>query len=648
VKRLRFFRVLLPIVLLPFLVVLALQLQPKPPIHNTADLASLGGGAQVESMSVVDYDGPRKAYEIDVGHLREEADGHIRLEDIHRLLVERTDASPLIIRAGRGGVDGPPGQRKIALEGGVEVEEEDESLRVTIPELDIDQVAGQAKSMGEVLLSSPRHEGTAGSVIYGLDGRPTLLFDVSLRTIDGETLDADGATLYDGTRDMELEGNVRLTRGVEHLDSTRMRVRRWPGGGVRHLVAQEGARGLVKSMKGDEVGFEADRIEVEWNEAGDPRDLRMYGHAVLDRGESRIAAEKIEATLAPEGDGSWEITASGDVRFDGTSEEETGELTSRSLRARITDAGDLIRARAVGKVAFVSAETRAEAAEILLRPGDAEEEVVLISSPERRARLSWSNTRVAAERIVTDRGGVRLDARGRVEATMLPRKKEEDERQGGLFQANEVVHFVSSTLHGADEGGELTFGGSVRSWQGDRTLSAEEVFIDQTNRRLRATGDANTRIPRDKEKVAVSQADYLQVSGDRLDYSERDALAVYTGSARVRQAEGWLEAERVEIALGDEGGVEEVRAFDDIRFEYRTGDEGETPRSVAGEGDQVIYTPADQTIWLYGEEKAATVQRGNEGGVEGRVLRYRLDQGTLRVESGDPDRVKIRTPEGGR
>jgi lipopolysaccharide transport protein LptA len=645
--------VLLPLLVLPFVVVLALQFRSKPPIHNPPSLEDLAAGAEVDGADFVDFDGSRRAYSIRVGTLREEGDGRISLENIQRLLVDRAEEAPLIIRAERGGIEGGPGERRIALEGGVEVEEEDEGLQVFIPELRIDQVAGQARSVGAVRLRSPTYEGTAGSVVYGLDGRPTRMFELSLRSTAGETLDAERAILYDGTRDMELEGEVRLTRGEERLDAGRIRVRRDPGGGVRHVVAHEHAHGAVRTMTEETVRFEADRLEVQWNENGEPHDLRMYGHAALEREGSRLAAATIEATLSAEQDGSWDVLASGDVRFNGETEDGRGELTSRSLRARLTALGELLRARAVGDVEFLSAETRAEGEEVLLRP-DAEEEVVLVSGPTRRARIGWSNTRVAAERIVTDRAGVRLDARGKVEATLLPDEDDEERAEGGLFQADEVVHFVASRLEGQDSGAELTFSGAVRSWQGDRTLSADEVFIDQAGRKLRAVGDANTRIPRTRDRVALSQADFLQVSGDVLDYSEQDALAVYTGSARVRQAEGWLEADRVEISIAGEDddetdGVREVRAFDNVRFEYRSAaEDDDPPRTFEGDGDQLVYTPADQTIWLYGQEKAATVQRGDEGGVAGRVLRYRLDVGTLKVESGAPDRVKIRTSEGGR
>ena len=82
-----------------------------------------------------------------------------------------------------------------------------------------------------------------------------------------------------------------------------------------------------------------------------------------------------------------------------------------------------------------------------------------------------------------------------------------------------------------------------------------------------------------------------------------------------------------------------------VRFEFRHSAAGTMPQPATGEGDRVEYVPAENTIWLFGDESPATVRRtGPQGGTTtGRVLRYRLDLGTIEVESGDRDRARIRT-----
>jgi lipopolysaccharide export system protein LptA len=121
---------------------------------------------------------------------------------------------------------------------------------------------------------------------------------------------------------------------------------------------------------------------------------------------------------------------------------------------------------------------------------------------------------------------------------------------------------------------------------------------------------------------------------------------VYAGSVRVRPAEGWLEAARVEVSFATESGeVREMLASGKVRFEFRHSAAGTMPQPATGEGDRVEYVPAESTVWLFGDESPATVRRtGPQGGTTtGRVLRYRLDLGTIEVESGDRDRARIRT-----
>ena len=120
-----------------------------------------------------------------------------------------------------------------------------------------------------------------------------------------------------------------------------------------------------------------------------------------------------------------------------------------------------------------------------------------------------------------------------------------------------------------------------------------------------------------------------------------------SGDARIRQSEGWLQAQRLEVELraGDVDGIEQIRGFDEVRFEYRTTDEDGAPTPVSGEGDRVVYTPEQRLVRLFGDRAPATVRRAAAGGgnASGRVLVYRLDVGSIQIESGDQDSVRIIT-----
>ncbi len=214
-----------------------------------------------------------------------------------------------------------------------------------------------------------------------------------------------------------------------------------------------------------------------------------------------------------------------------------------------------------------------------------------------------------------------------------------------MFKTEQAIHFVASTLESEDAGDHLVFREHVRGWQGERNLSADEIELSRLDTALHARGNVNSRIPREAERAALAEADYVQISADRLDYNGQSRLAVYQGNVRVDLLEGWLESQRVEVRLGDEqGGIAEVLALEDVRIEFREPDAEGTPQLVSGSADRLSYTPADKTVRLFGDDKPASVRRlgAQTASTSGRVLRYRLDLGTLEVESGEQAPARIR------
>jgi hypothetical protein len=96
--------------------------------------------------------------------------------------------------------------------------------------------------------------------------------------------------------------------------------------------------------------------------------------------------------------------------------------------------------------------------------------------------------------------------------------------------------------------------------------------------------------------------------------------------------------------------VAEGRAFDEVRGEFRPPVADGAPQPLGGTADRALYRPTESVVWLYGDRAPATVRRlgGGGGTTTGKALRYRLDLGTLEVESGSRGTVRIGTPEGRR
>ncbi len=642
--RLRFFRILVPALLVPFVVVLVMMVREKPGSQTPSQDTGPVSGARAEQIELTDLLGGTLRGTVRARVIQFDDQGRYHLEGIQRLVIPREKDPPLVVTAERGGVEGPAGQRVMRLEGGVNVHEEQEGLAVSLPTLEVNESEGEARSVGEVTVEDPSYKGRAAGIVYGLRGQPTVLTDFEITGKDGSRLSADKATLLDGPRDVDLAGDIRGEGIGWQLTSGRLRVRRDKDGKLRHADATEDVVGTRPAPDGEAGRFSADHVVASWDAAGNPETVLLDGNAHVQRGGETLEAARIEAMRTSTA--GWDTRAAGSVRAAAVWKDAPAFLQSDELAATLDQHGGIVRAELEGNVRIEGSGASGESAHLTFVPGG-RGAATLLSGPGRRARLARERTRVAADTLTTDPDGTELTALGRVESTLLPAASASGKATmtGGLFVDQEAVHFVSDRLRSFSAGSRLEFDGEVRGWQGDRNLSADHVEVKQQPEELHASGNVTTRIPRARG-ASTSEADYVKVTADRLDYQAADRKAVYSGSVRARQSEGWLEAASLEVEFSDErGDVREMTATGTVHFEFHSSAGGGMPQPVTGDGDRVEYTPADSLIRLFGEEGPATVRRsGPQGGTTtGRVLRYRLDLGTIEVESGERNRARIRT-----
>ena len=103
-KRLRFFRVLLPVLLIPFLVIVVLQIKTRPkPLGRDEGGTGESTGAMVEGVRVADFEGTALRLFLSARTTTEVGENHVVFEDVERLELGRADASPLILSADRAG-----------------------------------------------------------------------------------------------------------------------------------------------------------------------------------------------------------------------------------------------------------------------------------------------------------------------------------------------------------------------------------------------------------------------------------------------------------------------------------------------------------------------------------------------------------------
>jgi lipopolysaccharide transport protein LptA len=597
--------------------------------------AGVEQSSRIEGFTFEDLVGNEKRLTVAAGLGTFDEEGNFTVQDVRRVEISRDGKPPLVARAHRGAGSGPQGQRIIRLEGGVEVFDQEAGVRASLPSLEIDQAAGLARSLGEVRVDGGTMRGRADAVIYGLESHPTELFVLQLEGADGSSLEAGHAVVGNGERRLELTGAVKVTEGGATLRSQRVVVYRTEEGRPQRAEISLGLTILATFADRPDLHGKAQAGHVIWDEGGELSAVLLEGDAHVAQAATSLDGERIRASrISPQS--GWDFDANGNVRARGLTRQGNAVLEADRLLARTGPSGNLMEAEAIGAVAFRSDEAVADSDRARFRPEETQFPVILEATAGGRVRVASGRTRIAASTIRTDAEGTKMAASGRVEASLLPSGSEERRgRAPGPFQSDEAVHFVSRELQTRDGGAALSFRGEVRGWQGERHLSAERVDLEEARESLLATGNVLSRFP-DPARPEEGSA-FLQVAADRLDYVGENGTAVYDGNVRVRQLEGWLEADRLEIDLGgdERREIEEIRGAGDVRFEYRAGGNTADTTPARGSADRMRYIPDARVVRLMGDRAPAEIRRpGDKGGsTRGRVLRYELDTGTVDVES---------------
>lgn len=646
--RLRLLRILLPLLLLGVGWLLYLGWMPRNTVHSRTTRHDTGPAeSRATAIWFVEYDGEERSVAGDVEQVRTGEDGRLHLEGIRDLEIHRQDRAPLIVNAGRGDREGAEGKRVWNFAENVIFRENDRGLRLALPQLEIHEAAGEARSTSDIHFEAPNLSGHAAAMVYGLRGQPGKLLAPVLTDPHAGRVSAREATLWDGVRDIELIGEVTLVQEGERLDAGRLRLWRGDDDRLERALATQSVWGSWPLGSGPAGHIRAEELDVLLDEQGLARRLWLKGDALLQRAAQSLAAATIEIERNGPAGGTWRVTAADDVVAQALLAEAPGLLRTESLDATIDGSLMLQSATARGRVSFVGGDTRAEAGHATFVTNGGNGQIELFAEERGKARLLHGRMRVAAETIVTDMQGRHVVAEERVEASLLPAATSTaPDRNVHLFLPDDAIHFVAKRMESDDLGARLHFSGAVRGWQGERNLAAQEVIVDQQTRAIEADGEVSTRFPRLARQAAISESEYVQISGDRLRYDESRGLAVYSGDVRVRLAEGWLEARRVEVELaGETGEIHEVRAYESVRLEFDRSGAGTLDAPVSGEADRAVYDPAGMRVLLYGDNAPAAVERRGEGGgtTTGRVLAYRLDLGTLHVDSGGQGPASIRT-----
>lgn len=247
--------------------------------------------------------------------------------------------------------------------------------------------------------------------------------------------------------------------------------------------------------------------------------------------------------------------------------------------------------------------------------GDPEAELRLDGEP---ARILFEENDVEALKVVYSRPEGSLAASGAVRASGL-------ERSGVELASGDRGAPVLVTADRAtwtDEPSEVFFRGSVRAWQGENFLLADQLRALEGGDRL--TGEGNVRTvwrPSASDEEARSP---IEVNAEEFTYLRQERQLDYSGKVRAHEAGRTLRCDDLEVLMDEERRIESLLCQGNAVVEDRVN--GRTAR-----GEEAHYTPGDRLVLITGTPVVLEQSDGTQ--IEGRRLRYDLDSGQVKILS---------------
>jgi lipopolysaccharide export system protein LptA len=311
-----------------------------------------------------------------------------------------------------------------------------------------------------------------------------------------------------------------------------------------------------------------------------------------------VRARLLEAVLDPATAAIQEGKFSGAVRF------EEGQMTATAAIARysVTEGSvDLSGLEGVDRPVVADEQIRVEARSILLKP-------------EGRHMVAVNDVR----------------------STMQPARKKpaagtsaapSESRMPGLLQQDQPVSVTADKLEYDGDKSTAVYTGNGRLWQGDTSINANSLSLDNTKGDLTAAGSvrsfwtavekakaAGTAAPQPAPEGTAAKAAKTETlaSADEMRYEDSARRATYSGNAHVVGTQGDVTAVKIELfLLKDSNDLERVEAYENVKvkIDKRT-----------STGTRMTYFSADERYVMNGSPVRILDECGSE--TVGRVVTF--------------------------
>jgi lipopolysaccharide transport protein LptA len=250
---------------------------------------------------------------------------------------------------------------------------------------------------------------------------------------------------------------------------------------------------------------------------------------------------------------------------------------------------------------------------------------LLVKAPEGgEARIDSPDSEVVAREITLIPRSERIEAVGDVKSVLKVGTKEQ--AQAGFFSSGEPVYFTAQRMRSDPDNKRLVIRESVRMWQGNQILSADELTIWRGSGEISGQGSVRASFPYVPKKEEKKD-ERIEVGGKRMGYASESRLLTFDQDAWLKTQMVSLNSDAVTVHLReDKGEIEKIEGRGRVIIMEGT---------RQGKGGEALYDLDKETIVLTGNPSLIDKEKGT---VEGDKLTFHLGDGRILVENKDRER----------
>lgn len=406
-------------------------------------------------------------------------------------------------------------------------------------------------------------------------------------TRPGQTITADEMMVYmlpdrDEPDAMELRGNGAITggAGMGALQSLRARDVNLDYGDdgrtVQHATLAGRASITLSGPGGKGTG---QRLNAEWVDVSLGPDGAITSLVARDRlvvtlpAQTGTPARTIRAAelnadgAAGAGLTAMRFTGGVDFREGGTARTPaTRQATSQTLTLALGADGVAERANFLGDARFQNGTLRASAAEArYFMSGDRLE----LLAPAGAVPPSVTDTglQVDAAAITIGLATTAVTATGAVSSVMQPaadRPGEGAARTPALLDGGQPLMASAAALEYDSQARMAVYTGKARLWQGDTTIIAERIVLDEQRGNLAASGGVRSTLSLQPPPGSSGPRGTI-ARGDEMSYDDTARTVTYNKAAQMNGPQGELTADRIALVLASPGrALERIEGYGSV------------------------------------------------------------------------------------